>query len=1037
MPRGNYSGKGYDPEKLRTWVKEYHIGGLAMFAGQPTVQAQIINEMQGLSKIPMLIGMDFEWGLAMRLDSTVRFPYQMTLGAMYENSKLIERMGAEIGRECRRLGVHVMYGPVADVNVNPQNPVINFRSFGENPSDVSRKALAYMQGLQSQHIIATAKHFPGHGDTGVDSHYDLPVIPNDLTRLNEVELAPFKALIHNGLSGIMTAHLSIPVLDSTPNIAATLSTKILDNLLKKELGFQGLTFTDAMDMQGITKHFPDGKALVMAILAGNDILETFEDVPTAVKAIKAAIESKELPVQVIDERVRKILMAKSWTGLDQYKPTQIENLITDLNTIEADFLNREFAEKTLTLVKNEDHILPVQNLTGKIAFVSVDQAATSAFQSMAQNYTNVELFNLPSNASDNLIQLVHNRTREFDVLVVGLHLQSIRPYSNYGITKTNQFALDALLENPNTVVVIFGNPYALDKITGLEKAKAIVMANQESDYMGEAVAQAIFGAIPFQGRLPVTVNNLYQRGMGLTPAALNRLAYGIPEQVGVDSRKLNMRIESVIQQGLEAKAYPGAVLEVAKNGRVIFQKAYGYHTYEDAVRENHEEEEETSQSFEMGNKDVMDNHDPYEPQSQVGAPRIAGNQEFRDKWGAVYPTDLYDLASVTKVTTSALAVMQLLSENKFDLDKTLVDYYPQSKGTNKADLTFRDMLTHRSGLKAFIPFWVNAIDTLSTIHKGLAKHPELLDKFSYLPMEKLPFFKRIFSGKQRPQLDYIGSVKKDPALWLQLLDPQTITWKPGIFDTKASEIYSVQLEDSLWMNKDYQKNIFAQILDSPIKPEQGYVYSDMHYMFYPSLIASITGKNWEDYLKETYRAIGANSLTYNPMRYYPLNQIIPTEKDTLFRKTLVHGFVHDEAADMLGGISGHAGLFGNANDLTKLMQMYLQNGSYGGQQFIKPEVIAECTKYQFDPVVNRRAIAFDKLHPDKSIANGPQEASDLSYGHSGFTGTFVWVDPMYNLSYVFLSNRVYPTRDNSKISDLNIRTEVGNEIIRTIKESTK
>jgi beta-N-acetylhexosaminidase len=1029
MPRGNNSGQGYEPEKLMEWVKKYQIGGLAMFAGQPSIQAKIINDLQAESKIPLLIGMDFEWGLAMRLDSTVRFPYQMSLGAMYENTALIEKMGAEIGKQMKRLGVHVSYGPVADVNVNPNNPVINFRSFGEDKLMVARKALAYMQGLQSQNIIATAKHFPGHGDTGVDSHYDLPVIPHTKERLDDIELYPFKALINNGLSGVMTAHLSIPVLDATPNVAATLSPKIITGLLKEELGFKGLTFTDAMDMQGITKHFPDGKALVEAIKAGNDILETFADVPTAVTAIKSAIEKGEISVETVDAIVLKILKAKSWVGLDNYHSTKIENLVSDLNTIESDYLNREFAEKTLTLVKNENNILPLKDLQQKIAFVSLDNAATSAFQNMARNYTEVDFFNMPEKASDDLVQLIHNKTKDYNQLVIGLHLNSIRPYSNYGVSISNQFALNALLENPNSTVVIFGNPYSLGKIEGLEKAKAVVMANQLTDYMEEAATQAIFGAIPFEGRLPVTVNETYKIGMGIKTESLKRLAYGVPEQEGLDSRILNARIDSIINNGLTEKAYPGAVMQVAKNGRVIYRKAFGYHTYEDAENGT---KISSKPVFEKGNKDVMDNHNPFEPDSQVGIPQMIGNPEAKKMEGSVQLTDLYGLASITKISTSALAVMQLMTENKFDLDAEFGDYYEEFKGTNKEHLTFRDMLTHKSGLKAWIPFWMDCIDTLSTINKGLIENPALLSQFEHFPQPKLTFFQKLFKRKQLPNIDYLGTVQRNNDLWLSLMNTHTITWKPNIFSNKESTDFNVQVADTLWLHKDYKKTIFKQIADSPVKPEQGYVYSDMHYYFYPEIVPRITKKPWEEYLKETYKSLGANSMTYNPRRFYPLNQIVPTELDTLFRKSQIHGRVHDEGAGLLNGVSGHAGLFGNANDLMKLMQMYLQNGYYGGKQFISPEVIAECTKYQFDPVENRRAIAFDKLHPDKSIANGPQLGSDLSYGHSGYTGTFTWIDPKYDMVYVFLSNRVYPTRANNKISEMNIRTEVGNQIYKTI-----
>ncbi len=1025
MPRGNFSGQSYKPEIIYDWIEKYHIGGVAFFAGQPTAQARIVNRSQELSKIPLLIGADYEWGLAMRLDSTVRFPYQLALGAMPDNEALIERMGAEIGRQCQRLGVHVNYAPVVDVNVNPNNPVINFRSFGEDKNAVANKALAYMKGLQEQRIIATAKHFPGHGDTGVDSHYDLPIITHDRNRLEDVELFPFKKLIDNGLSGIMTAHLSIPALDNTPNLSSTMSPKIVNDLLRRDLGYEGLLFTDAMDMQGAVKYFPEGKALVMAALAGNDILETFTDVPTAFNAIKKAVETGEFPIEILDARVMKILKAKSWAGLDNYQPIKIENLIEDLNSIESEFLNREFAEGGLILIKNTNNLLPIEDLTQRIAVVSVDVAAKTAFQRMADNYTTVNHITIPAQADAAIISAIITQLSSFEVVLVGLHLNNIRPSANYGITESTQFALSTLAKLPNSVVTIFGNPYALGKLNNLSDANSIIMANQLTNYTEEAAAQAIFGAIPMRGKLPVTVNETYKFGNGISSNAMGRLAYGVPEQVGVNSQLLNARIDSVINAGLQAEAYPGAVMQVAKDGRVIYQKSFGYHTYED-VKNGNMKLRETA--YDAGNRnDVMD------MSTSGNAVKFANKKtEYIDnERGKVTLDDIYDFASVTKISTSALAVMQLMSEGKFDLDKTFGDYFPEFKNTNKANLTFRDMLTHRSGLKAWIPFWMDAVDSTATIKKAVARGMISQDDLLQTE-EKRNFFQRLFGKEITYITDYKASI---PKVWPKAISPKTITWKPGIFSNVKSETFSVQVADTLWLHKDYDKTIFQQIADSPVKPDQGYVYSDLHYYTYPRFVPLITGMPWEKYLKQTYHAIGANSLTYSPLLVHDKAKIVPSERDELFRKTLIYGRVHDEGAGMLNGISGHAGLFGNANDLTKLMQMYLQKGSYGGRQFIKPEVVKEVTRYQFDPQENRRAIAFDKLHPDRTIANGPQGASPESYGHSGYTGTFTWVDPATNSVYVFLSNRVYPTRDNNKISSMNIRTEVGNQLYRTIRDS--
>lgn len=1028
MPRGNNSGQPYTPEKVKAWIRDYHIGGIVMFAGQPTVQAALVNEFQALSKTPLLIGMDLEWGMAMRLDSTVRFPYQMGLGAMQNSEMLVEEMGRQIALQCKRLGVHVNYAPVVDVNNNPNNPVINFRSFGENREQVAQYGTAYMRGLQSEHILATAKHFPGHGDTGVDSHYDLPVVPHPMKRLDSLELYPYKKLISEGLSGVMTAHLSIPALDNTKNLAATLSPKIVSDLLRKDLGFEGLTFTDAMDMKGVVKHFPNGTALVKAILAGNDILETFEEVPQAVEAIKKALKSGELPMKVLDERVRKILKAKSWVGLDAYSPTKIDQLVPELNPYASQVLNAKMAEEMITLLKNEKDLLPIKHLESKIAIVAVGTNTETAFQKMASNYTYVHHYTLPENASDELIQSVHNAVHEYDIILITVHAGSIRP-REYGIQGSIPFSVKALLDPDKSILCLFGNAYGLAK---LEHSGSVVLAYQDSEWTQKAAAQAIFGALPFKGKLPVSVNEEFTMGMGLHPTNLKRLAYSLPELANVDSRVLEHRVDSVVNLGLSEKAYPGAVLQIAKDGRVIYQKAYGYHTYEDAENASKSTIKRTK-TYETGTKkDVMDNRNPFEPESEVKYVEEDPGMKYMPK-GRVQVDHIYDFASITKISTSALAVMQEMSAGNFDLNASFGEYYEPFFGSNKSSLTFKDMLTHKSGLKAWIPFWMDCVDTLATVKKGLAMKPEVLAEFSYYPPERRTFFQRIFKKAPALVIDTLGSLRARPDIWPLVLNTETITWLPSIFSSVKTDDFSVEVADTLWMHKDYRSTIFNQIKESPVKPDQGYVYSDLHYYTYPELFEQKTGMKWEDYLKKTYRKIGANSLSYNPRNHFRLADIVPTEKDTLFRKTQIHGRVHDEGAAMLNGISGHAGLFGNANDLTKLMTVYLQRGYYGGEQLLDPEVVEECTKYQFEPYLNRRAIAFDKLHPDSTIANGPQACSSQSYGHSGYTGTFTWNDPNHGLTYVFLSNRVYPTRDNNKISSLNIRTEIGNQIIYTIE----
>lgn len=927
MPRANFRNDPFEREKLLNWVQEYHIGGLVFFANQPTRTAQIINELQAVSGTPLLIGSDLEWGLTMRLDSTTRYPYAMTLGATPgADTEPIYRMGRQVGRQVRRLGIHVNYAPVVDVNNNPNNPVINFRSFGENKQTVLRNALAYMRGMQDERVITSAKHFPGHGDTDVDSHADLPVIRHNRARLDSLELYPFRELIRQGLNGVMIAHLSIPALDPTPNLPSTLSRPIVTDLLRNQLGFKGLIFTDAMEMQGVVKYYPNGEAAVRALLAGVDVLETFTDVPGTFNAIKYALAEGRLTQADLDEKVRRILTAKAWAGLDQYRPAKIEGLLTDLNPGGADLLARDLTEDALTLLQNKDNRLPVRELSGKrFATLALNSDTRTAFQDMAAHYAPMDHFTLPATAPDTLVQRVKRQLAGYDLVLVGIHGLGIRPAST--MKPEVQALVNGFGALPNAAFALFGNPYTLNKFTGLANAPALLVAYQETPATQELAAQALFGATGVKGRLPVTVNDRYRQGAGLLTESLGRFKYTRPEEVGIDSRMLTAKLDSIVNQGLTAKAYPGASVLVAKDGKVIFEKTYGHQTYE-------------------------------------------GRQP-------VSKDDLYDLASVTKVSTSVPALMKLQDEGKFRLDMTLGELYPRFRRSNKADLKLIDILTHQSGLKAWIPFWRYCVDST------------------------------------------------------------TGGWKRRTFSTEPSKQYPIQVADRLFLHRRYERTIFRQIRNSPINPKQGYVYSDLSYYLYPKVIRRLTGQPWEEFLKTNfYEPLGAGTLTYNARRYFPLARIVPTEYDSLFRKNLIHGRVHDEGAAMLDGISGHAGLFGTANDLAKLMQMYLNYGTYGGRRYLQEATLKQWTGYPFPVEVNaRRGIGFDKPDRKKPGLSGPPSASPLSFGHSGFTGTFVWMDPEQQLLYVFLSNRVYPTRENGKISQLNIRTQFGEMIYEAIKQS--
>ncbi len=925
-----YSNRGKAHEdSIINLIQQYKIGGLIFFQGGPIRQAKLVNKYQALSKVPLMIAMDLEWGLGMRLDSTISYPYQMALGAMQESvagqENLIYEMGAEIGRQCKRMGIHVNFAPVVDVNNNPNNPVISYRSFGEDKYDVSRKGIAYMKGMQDQGILATAKHFPGHGDTGVDSHYDLPVIKHDRQRLDSLELYPFREIIDEGIGSIMIAHLNIPSLDDTKNLPSTLSKPIVTGLLKEDLHFQGLIFTDAMNMKGVTKYYPPGVADLNAVLAGNDILEFSLDIPKAIGEIKKAIRAGKISQQEINNRCKKILAYKKWMDLHQYQPIETDGLVEDLNSPQAQLLHRKLIEGTFTVLNNDDNVLPLKGLdTLRLATVSIGAEEIMPFQKTVENYAPTDHYFISNNSNADEIASIKEQLQHYNLVILSLHSMGYRPGN---VIRYNADLLKFIKEVSNdhtTITSFFLNPYLLDKIEGVSLSKGIVLAYQDNKNTQELSAQVIFGGIGATGKLPVTVNKQFTRGDGSLIHPTGRLKYTLPVEAGLDAQILK-NIDSLVYEAMDAKAIPGGQVLVARHGKVVFQKSYGFHSYDEDV--------------------------------------------------PVKNTDLYDLASLTKVSASLVALMKLYDEGKLDLDGKLGDYLPDFKRTNKKDLTFREMLTHQAGLKAWIPFWKN------TIRKN-------------------------------------GNFR-----WYT-------------FKADSSRRFPYKVTDNLYLHRNYYKKIYREIKKSPLNETKAYVYSDLSFYLYPLIVERITGREFESYIKEEiYNPIGAFSLTYNPYRHFSNNQIVPTEIDTLFRKALLHGRVHDEGAAMLNGISGHAGLFGTANDLAKLMQLYLQKGYFQGNKFLKESTIEEFTRCQYCEQGSRRALGFDRPNI-KYVENGntARDASQQSYGHTGFTGTFAWVDPAYDLVYIFLSNRVYPTRENKKLYDLNTRTRIQQVIYNALQD---
>jgi beta-N-acetylhexosaminidase len=653
--------------EIKKLVSEYKIGGLIFFQGGPYRQAVLSNCYQSCSKVPLLMAMDAEWGLAMRLDSTTKFPRQMTLGAI-QNDSLIYEMGVEIARQTKRLGMQVNFAPDIDINNNPLNPVIGNRSFGEDKYNVTRKALMYMKGMQDNHVLACGKHFPGHGDTDSDSHKTLPTIKSSRARLDTLELYPFKELIAQGLGSMMVAHLSIPALDTTPNQASTLTKKIVTGLLKDTLGFKGLVFTDALNMKGVSKFYKPGEVDAKALVAGNDVLLFPEDVPTGIKEIKAAIERGEITQEEIDKRVMKILLVKQWSGLDHYQKIKLKNITEDLNTPQAELLNRKLTEASLTLLKNEDYILPLQHLDSlKIASLSLGYKEQNLFQNVLQNYSPITHFGIDKDAKQDEFDSTLLKLKNYNLVIVHLNNTNNKPDKNFGLTPGVKQMLAALVKQNKVVINISANPYILAKLDSLQYAKAIIMSYEDNDYSQIYSAQLIFGGVAASGKLPVTASSLFGVGTGFPTKAI-RFKYTIPEEVGADSKKLD-KIDSIAMKGIKDHVYPGCQILVAKNGKVIYQKSFGYHTYENKIK--------------------------------------------------VKNDDLYDIASITKIASSTISLMSLLDEKKVFLDSRLCDYLPMVEGTNKENIILREMLTHQAGLRDWIPFWMKTVNKDGSYKEGI------------------------------------------------------------------------------------------------------------------------------------------------------------------------------------------------------------------------------------------------------------------------------------------------------------------------------
>ncbi|WBL22343.1 glycoside hydrolase family 3 N-terminal domain-containing protein [Zunongwangia sp. HRR-M8] len=902
-------------EEILKLVKEQKIGGLIFFQGTAKKQVQLMNDYQLVSEVPLLGAIDAEWGLGMRLDNTISFPYQMALGAIQDDT-LLYKMGEEVARQVKRTGLHMNLAPVVDVNNNPNNPVINYRSFGENKEKVAEKGIAYMKGMQNQKILTTAKHFPGHGDTDTDSHKALPQINHPFTRLDTLEMYPFKELIDAGIGGVMVAHLNIPALDSS-GVPSTLSKKIISGILKEKLGFKGLIVTDAMNMKGVTTGNEPGVVDKKAIIAGNDLLEFTEDVPKAIAEVRKAIHQGIISQNDIDEKCRKVLAVKQWVGLNKYEPLKTANIDKELNNSYANYLQQKLVEKSLTVLKNDKEMIPLRRLdTLKIASISIGAAKQTTFQENLGWYTKIDHFQLKNNATAGQISAVKKKLKKYNVVIAGLHDHSRFPRNVIRYSDQVLKFIAEIAQKEHTIFSVFKNPYSLNKISKIEEASVLIEAYQDSELTQQKAAQLIFGGFKADGQLPVSVGEKFKAGDGLETSEKIRFSYTTPEDAGMIADFLQHKIDSLMQQAMGAKAIPGGVVLVAKDEKIVFQKAYGLHKYSDTVK--------------------------------------------------VKLSDLYDLASVTKISSALPALMKLHDQGKFSLENGIDDYLPYFKNSNKEGIPFRQILAHQARFKPWIAYWQN------TLRKN-------------------------------------GSYK----------------W--NTFKKDSSARFPIKVSDDMWLHLNYEKKIYKAIKKSPLEEKAEYKYSGLAFYLLPQIVENLSNEDYRTYLnKNFYSKLGATTLGYRPLEEFEISRIVPTENDFNFRHEAIQGSVHDEGAIMMGGVSANAGLFSNANDLAKLMQMYLNMGKYGGERYIEESTFKEWTKTQFPENNNRRAIAFDKPNLEYTGPgnNTAKDASTASFGHTGFTGTMVWMDPSENLLFVFLSNRVLPSRENRRLYTLNTRTQI-------------
>lgn len=872
-------------------IDSNNVGGVCFFKGTQKDLLKLNRLYDEHAKIPLFVAIDGEWGLNMRLTDIETFPVALSLGALPKNKyHLVRDMAEVIAEQCNSLGIHINFAPVVDINVRADNAVINMRSFGQDKYKISLLAREYVKGLQENGVMAVVKHFPGHGDTEVDSHKATPQITHSKTFIDSIDTYPFRYNIDKGAWGVMAGHLQVNALSPDSLKPASINKDIIDSYLVKKLNFNGLVFTDAMNMKGLTNLYGEGEAEVLAVLAGVDIILMPENTDKAIQAILKAVEDGRISKELIKKKCEKILEWKYDMGL--YKKRGKYSMPDAHTVAKTKRINTQIAENVLTFIgKKQEKLIP-ENITSKdsITMIVIGGANYDSLIDNLKPYNVKPVYISSKMKHKDIDSIVSGIDSNISVLTAfgGARFSSSK--AHYGIADNTIYSLKTIEKRfkDNNLVLMFANPYVFKMIDSSYACRGFVVAYENNAYTQRAMARLLKGEINANGSLPVSVKRGSMSDMEEDEISDEDKFY-MDNNISIS---VVHQIDSIALKGIKEKAYPGCQILIAKDGKIVYNKNFGYYTYDNK-------------------KEVSYN-------------------------------TMYDIASLTKVMATTLAVMKLYEQNMINLDAAVSTYIPELKKLEAGELTIRELLSHYTTLPATYPFQRKKIKP-NNVHAGILKE-----------------FKNV-----------------------------------------------------------------------PVKPKK-YVYSDLNFLLLQYAVENIVKEDLDKYLqREFYTPLKLQNTTFNPLlNGVSTDNIAPTENDTVYRHELICGTVHDPLAYLNNGVCGNAGLFSTATDLFAITQMLLNKGTYDGHKYLKSSTVDAFNRRYYSDKGIRRALGFDKPLINSKSEHCSRYASQSSYGHSGFTGTYLWIDPQNNTIVIFLSNRVYPTATPNKLAQMNIRTDINDLVYK-------